>query len=189
MDDVLQAALADSAEIKVEEKSLTAISKMAMRHVELQAWIGLKEKELKDLVDEAKKIEEIDLPNAMLEIGMRTFRLNDGAAINVKKFYGASIKVENRSAAYLWLEAQGHESLIKTKVVTDFGKGHNEREEAKKFKQDLLADGFNASLDESVHHSTLKAFVKEQIEQGVVLPDLFTVFIGERAEITLPKKK
>ena len=62
-------------------------------------------------------------------------------------------------------------------------------EEAKKFKQDLLADGFNAVLDESVHHSTLKAFVKEQIEQGVVLPELFTVFIGERAEITLPKKK
>lgn len=189
MDDVLSAALKDSAEIKADDNSLMTISNLAMRQLSLAGQIEDAEERLKELNAQFKQISEMDLPNAMLELGMRSFKLEDGASISVEKFYGASIKVENRPLAYAWLEENGHGPLIKTDVVIPFGKGTEARADAKELMEDLKSEGFDVALEESVHHSTLKAFAKEQLEAGTPLPDLFTVFVGEKAKITLPKVK
>jgi len=189
MDDVLQAALADSANIKTDDASLMSISNLALRQLSLAGQIEEAEEALKELNAKFRQISEVDLPNAMLELGMRSFKLEDGASISVEKFYGASIKVENRPLAYKWLEDNGHGPLIKTDVTVPFGKGEEARKDAKDLMDSLKEEGFDVSLEESVHHSTLKAWAKEQIESGTALPDLFTVFVGEKAKITLPKVK
>ena len=189
-DDVLRQALKDSgADLEVKDNSVNAISKLALKQLKLMAEVDAAEDALSRLKEDLKKVSEIDLPTAMLEAGMREFKLVDGASIKVEKFYGASIKVENRPEAYKWLVDNGHEGLIKTSVVTEFGKGVDERKEARKFMESVVKDGFSAELDESVHASTLKAFVKEQIEAKNELPASITTFVGDRAKIVLPKKK
>ncbi len=188
MDDVLKAALEDSASLSVTDTSVNAIAQLAIKQLSLQSAVEQKQAELKQLEAELKQVSEIDLPNAMLENGMRSFKLADGSSISVEKFYGASIKVEDRPDAFKWLEDNGHGALIKTDVRVKFGKGLQERTEARQFVAELEEDGFTADLDESVHHSTLKAWAKEQIEMGTELPPIFTVFVGEKAKIILPKK-
>ena len=48
--------------------------------------------------------------------------------------------------------------------------------------------GVDYENKKSVHPSTLKAFVREQIERGKILPlDLFGIHIGQRSEIRRQK--
>lgn len=191
MDDVLKAALEDAGDLGVEDTSIKAISKLALDQVALELEIAETEKTLSELNAKLKKVSEIDLPNAMLEAGMRSFKLSNGGSVSVAKFYGASILVENRETAYAWMVENGHASLIKTGVEVNFGKGQEERDDAKKFLEELKEDGFEAKLSESVHHSTLKAFVKEQLElpEPTKFPECFTIFVGEKAKVILPKPK
>lgn len=197
-EDVLSEALKDSGvSLDVKDNNLKVITTLAMRQLEMEAAVEAAEVRLQELKAELKNVAEVQLPTAMLEAGMRTFTLNNGAAVKVSKFYGASIKVENRSEAFRWLVEQGHEGIIKTNVVTEFGKGVEERRNAMKFAWELQSDGYAAVLDESVHAQTLKAFVREQTEQNerlpkeerVEFPPCFTIFIGDQAKIILPKGK
>jgi len=48
--------------------------------------------------------------------------------------------------------------------------------------------GYTFEAKQSVHHSTLKAFVKSQMEDGVVFPDMFSIFIKDVAVIKPPKE-
>jgi hypothetical protein len=52
----------------------------------------------------------------------------------------------------------------------------------------LLETSPDTAVEEQVHHSTLKSFVKEQLEGALPLPlDLFSVQSFNKAVITLPK--
>lgn len=189
MSDVFSAALEDAGGIEVKDNAVKTISTLAIRQLDLQVQIEQVEEMLDNLKSQLKQVSELDLPNLMLENGMREFKLADGAAVKIKKVYGAAIKVEHRPDAFSWLVDKGHAGLIKTDVQVEFGKGAAEREEAKKFLDDLKKDGFEAELKENVHAQTLKAFVREQIEAGETLPEFFTVFQGEVAQVVLPKAK
>ena len=189
MSDVFSAALEDAGGLEVKDNSVKTISTLAIRQLDLMAQVEVAEAALDNLKAQLKQVSELDLPTAMLEVGMREFKLESGAAVKVKKVYGASIKVENREPAFAWLIEKGHEALIKTDVLVEFGKGKDERAEAKRFLEDLKKDGFEADLKEGVHAQTLKAFAREQIEAGETLPEFFTVFQGETAVVTLPKVK
>ena len=189
MSDVFSAALEDAGGLEVKDTSVKAISRLAIKQLDLQAQVEAAEEALDNLKAQLKQVSELDLPNLMSECGMKEFKLDNGASIKVKKVYGASIKVENRDAAFAWLVEKGHEALIKTDVLVEFGKGKAERAEAQKFLDDLKKDGFEADLKEGVHAQTLKAFAREQIEAGEALPEFFTVFQGEVAQVALPKAK
>ena len=62
--------------------------------------------------------------------------------------------------------------------------GREEDEIADKVVRDLIDEGFDPSQSKSVHAGTLSAFVKEQLAEGVELPeDLLGVYVGRKAII------
>ena len=152
-----------------------AVEAQSTRVSDLEALIKEEKKKLLKLTDE-------DLPALLHEIGMAKFELDDGSKIELKPTYGAHIKVDNRDAAFGWLRSNGFDDIIKNTVSCIFGRGEDKKAET--FIKVAHDAGVPASQKEEVHPSTLKAFVKERVENGEEFPmDLFGAYVGQRATI------
>jgi hypothetical protein len=125
------------------------------------------------------------MPNMMDELGMKEFKMIDGRTISIDPKVNASIKEENRPAAYKWLEEKDFDGIIKTKVIAEFGKG--DIETARKALDTLHDAGYGATMDRSIHAMTLTSFVKERLGAGDELPPCFSVFEFKEAKIKKPK--
>ena len=186
MNDLFAEMEADQAETSelhsINTEGLKTIAEMA-RAVEAQS---TRVSDLEALIKEEKKkllkLTDEDLPALLHEIGMAKFELDDGSKIELKPTYGAHIKVDNRDAAFGWLRSNGFDDIIKNTVSCIFGRGEDKKAET--FIKVAHDAGVPASQKEEVHPSTLKAFVKERVENGEEFPmDLFGAYGGQRATI------
>ena len=167
---------------KVDQKGLKTVAEIAREVNEKEKKISNLEQELKDRKKELLKLTDEELPNILNELGISSFKLEDGSTISVKQTYGASIKVENRPAAYQWLRENGYDDIIKNQVTCVFGRGEDEK--ANSFKETAENEGYFPEQKTEVHPQTLRAFVKERVENGDDFPmDLLGVYIGQRAII------
>jgi len=140
------------------------------------------DRELKDEKQALLKLTDEDLPSTMADLGLSKFSLDDGSTVEVKPTYGASILVKDRPAAYEWLRENGFDDITKNIVSCQFGRG--EDDQASAFHAFASQQGYPADQNESIHASTLKAFVKERIETGEDFPHtLFGAYVGQRAII------
>lgn len=138
--------------------------------------------QLKTAKDEVRRLEQEDLPELMQELGLETFKLTSGETIEVKQDVECGISEERRARAHAWLTANGFGGLIKTEVVAKFGRDEHEAAVA-------CAEQIGGEMIERVHPSTLKSFVKEQMEAGRAIPfDLFGIHPFNRVKITAAKK-
>ena len=167
---------------KVDQKGLKTVAEIAREVSEKEKKINGLEKELKDHKKELLKLTDEELPNILNELGITSFKLEDGSTISVKQTYGASIKVENRPSAYCWLRENGYDDIIKNQIICTFARGEDEK--ANSFKETAEREGYLPHQKTEVHPQTLRAFVKERVENGEEFPmDLLGVFIGQRAII------
>src|SRR6266511_1032943 len=186
MEDVLAMAAADAAvEEKIPEDMLDRIRHFGQKQRALVKAIADLENTLTMTKEQLRRVMEQDLPEAMDDVRMTKFVLDDGTTITVKPFYAASIPEDRKEEAFDWLKEHDFDGMIKADVKVSFGKG--EFEIAKSFVEFIR--GFNEkAIDpeykENVHWQTLRAWVKEQIEGGHPLPlDMFGVFVGRKAEL------
>jgi hypothetical protein len=152
--------------------------------------------QLKDLVEEAKYQQDIEIaisnienelktfkelyrkqsqeivPNMMAELEINSFELDNGYKVSIKDSYFVSIPEANLHSAFEWLRVNNLSGIIKTVVAANFGKG--EDQEAQKAIDMLTEAGIVADVKSTIHPQTLKAFVKERITKGLELDlDLF----------------
>lgn len=135
--------------------------------VRLEKYIKQHEEKLIQLKEEHRKLSQETLPNMMAEIGLMSFKLADGSEIGIADMYYAKIPEDNY-AAFQWLRENDMDGIIKTQVTLNFGKG--EDEELQKIEKLLQEAGVMPVVKSTVHHSTLKAFVKEQLTKGAPIP-------------------
>jgi hypothetical protein len=173
----------------LSQEKLGEIQVLARLLVDYDAEIEAKEEALKALKENARRVREESLPTAMAEVGLTSIKLSNGEKVDIKKDVYASISNDAKPRAYQWLEENGFGALIKTEVSIAFGR--EEREAAQQLQQELSERGLNANAEASVHPQTLKAFLREQIENA--RPNLPLELFGARpvnvAKVTLPKAK
>ena len=172
---------------KLDDNELKTLSENVTRFLRIGGMIGNTEERLRKLKEQYRQLSEEDLPQKMTELGMQDMRLEDGSRITIDMFYATRINKNNRDAAHAWLREQGHGDIIKNQVSVSFGKGEDDT--ALETMALLEKEGLFPDQKESVHPSTLKAFVKERIESGdnAFTPDtqkLFSVYQGKRTKIT-----
>ena len=127
-------------------------------------------------------LSEQEIPNLMQEAGVSEFKLADGSSVSIKPFYAAKIPVSKTDEAFQWLTGNGYGDLIKNTVSLNFGK--SEDNIANSLVEDLKSKGHNVSQKKKVEPQTLKAFVKEAIQNGQNVPmDLFGVYISNKTTI------
>ena len=159
-DPVVAEALKDSALASTDQHTLRGVSVIAQ---ELADKINLYNElvsKLEECDDDIKRLEERELPAAMLDANMKMFELADGTSVKIGKRYLAGIKVENRLDAFKWLRDHHHEALIKAEVIVPFAKGDVESADLLRTAIKKLIDKRNAELDKK-----LKAAVKRGDEQ------------------------
>lgn len=184
-------------EADFEEASATAVEKVSQQGLgsvaELAKAIRLAEDRIaktEDMLKEYKKellrLTDEELPAMLAELGLSSFSLDDGSTVEVKQTYGASIKVDNRPAAFEWLREHGYDDIIKNTVACSFGRGEDDRASA--FAAFAEKEGYFAEQKTEVHPQTLRAFVKERVEAGDEFPmELFGAYVGQRAVIKRSK--
>jgi len=100
----------------------------------------------------------------------------------LKPFVSASIPANRKQEAYDWLRDHGLDDIIKNDVVLSFGRGEDDT--ANKVMLDLENKGFHPESKTHIHAMTLKAFVKERVENGQPIDlDLFGAFVAKTADI------
>mgnify|MGYP003136241071 FL=1 len=166
----------------VSDGELSIVSALANKQLQLATEVAELEADLKAKKEELRLTSEQELPDAMQAAGLTQIKLSTGENISINEFYNAHISKANQEKAYEWLTANGHEGLIKNEVLLKFG-----REESLVVDETvsaLQARGLSPQVRQSVHPSTLKAFVKEQFTSGNDIPtEPFGIYIGTKATI------
>ncbi len=142
-----------------------------------------KEEELKKIKNDMDVLSGEVIPTMMTEMNISKFSLSDGAAVEVKPVYGASILKAKQEEAFNWLRNNDLGDLIKNEITVSFGR--NEDNKAAEYAVLAQGQGYQPSQKLKVEPMTLKALVRERLEAGKEMPtDLFNVFAGNRTKIT-----
>ena len=169
--------------IDINQESVKSISEKCNQLKDLQTQIEYVEERLKKLKNQSRDLEERVIPEMMQEAGVSLLKLKDGSTVEVNPVYAAKIPESRVDEAFGWLRTKGFEDLIKNTVTASFNRGQdNQVSELIKVCEE---HGFNYNKKEKVEPMTLKAFVREQVENGKELPfDLFGVYIANKTKIT-----
>ena len=166
----------------VTDGELSIVSTLANKQLKLATEVAELEANLKAKKEELRLTSEQELPDAMQQAGLTQIKLSSGENISINEFYNAHISKANQEKAYGWLVANGHEGLIKNEVLLKFGR--EETGVVDETVSALQSRGLSPEVRQSVHPSTLKAFVKEQFTTGNDIPtEPFGIYIGTKATI------
>ena len=176
----------DAQVLTVTNSSLSSISELGKEALLIEADIEDLEKTLAEKKEQLRSITDERIPEALREIGMNKFEMIDGSIIEVKPFYSASIPADRRGEAYEWLRAHGYDDIIKNTVSVQFGRGEDDA--AGELINVIRKQGLLPDQAEKIESQTLKAWVREMVEQGTEFPsDLFGAYIGQKAKIKRAK--
>lgn len=166
----------------ISEEALGIVAKMANEQIALESEIEIRTIELAKLSEKHKNLSERLIPDKMLELGLSEIRLTNGAKLTVTPFYSAKIPDDMKDRAFSWLALNHEDGIIKCEIHAQYDRG--QLAEAKKIVAALKKKGLPFELDQTIHHSTLKAFVRERIEGNKPIPrDLFGVYVGNKTTV------
>ena len=166
----------------VSDGELSIVSALANKQLQLVTEVAELEADLKAKKEELRLTSEQELPDAMQAAGLTQIKLNSGENISINEFYKAHISKANQEKAYEWLVSNGHEGLIKNEVLLKFGR--EETEVVNQTVSALQSRGLSPEVRQSIHPSTLRAFIKEQFTSGNDIPtEPFGIYIGTKAII------
>ena len=170
----------------LDNEDLSTLTGFAEAIIKQDAFVKELEEKLKEEKKKLLKMTDEDLPALMTEANSMEFTLLAGSKVTIKPQYGASIKVDNRPAAYEWLREHGHDDIIKNTISCQFGRGEDDL--ASSFKAFAEKEGYVPTQTEKIEPMSLRGFVKERVENGDEFPmELFGAYVGQRAVITKAK--
>mgnify|MGYP003110610382 FL=1 len=170
--------------VSVDTGMSSDIAESCNKLLETQKKISTVEEELKKLKEVETTLSEQTIPNLMQQAGISMLKLADGSSVEVKPFYSARIPASKSEEAFNWLRENGHGDMIKNQVSLEFGMRQDN--EAKALVEELKQKGLAVNQKTSVHPSTLRGFVREQIQElGKDVPaELFGTYVANKTKIT-----
>jgi len=161
------------------------LSGLVHRLNEKQQQIDDTEKYLKELKAEKQRIAFEQIPMLMDEMGIERVDV-DGATVTLKPFVSASIPADRKQEAFNWLREHGLDDIIKNDIIVSFGRGQDNA--AGDVMYELEQKGFHPEQKTHIHSMTLKAFIREQVEQGNSIDlDMFGAYVARTAEVKRKK--
>jgi len=170
--------------VKIDTGMSDDITNSCNKLLETQKKITTAEEELKKLKEVETTLSEQTIPNLMQQAGVELIKLAGGVSVEVKPFYSARIPASRSEEAFNWLRDNGHGDLIKNQVSLEFKMKQDN--EAKALVEELKQKGLAVMQKTTVHPSSLRSFVREQIEDyGKDVPaELFGTYVANKTKIT-----
>jgi hypothetical protein len=169
-----------------QEDVLGKISTLADEMHDLDKQIAASELKTKQLKEEHRQIAEEQLPELFEQVGMSELKTRKGLPLQLKNKVFTNISKGRKPKAIAWLDDNGQGGMVKRNVIIEFDKT---KEEKVKALLRLIGKGWpNHRVELDVHASTVKAFVKRQLEEGEDIPlDIFGVHCVDVVEISSKK--
>ena len=175
----------DQTEVLDRTENIKSLADQVKKLWDLEDQVKAEEQALKDKEKEIERISGEVIPTLLSEMVLTSLKLADGSAVDVKPYYSANISIKNRESAYSWLRQNGLGDNIKNEISVSFGRGEDNK--AAEYANLAKGQGFQPTQKLKVEPMTLKALVRERIENKKDIPaNLFNVFVGNRTTI---KKK
>ena len=183
----LQKMFVEDAPQQVNElENVRSLSNYVIDLQKLEEEITKEESLLKQKKERADKISSEVIPEIMESMKLKTLKLVDGSAIEVKDVYSATIPVANRESAFKWLRDNDLGDLIKNEITVSFGRGEDDK--ATQYAGLAEGQGYQPQQKLKVEPMTLKALYRERAESGQDLPsEHFNLFKGNKTKITRNK--
>lgn len=178
------------APVTVSDDEVRSIAQLAERQVVLEDWIEKAEDKIKEAKANLGKLTGEQLPEALRAAGVRSFTLENGCVVEMNMDIKASITKANQEAAFKWLRENGNGDLIRNEFKISYGAGEDEKSDCLAI---FLSDvGQDYNQKEFVHHSTLPAFVRRELDDpekdyGEDWEKMFGVYRHTYTKIIRPK--
>jgi hypothetical protein len=140
---------------------MAAVVDLSDTLVQLENEVTAAEEALSALKNKRKTIAEEHLPAMLETMGIDGLSLSNGKQIVLNEFVDARIK--DSEAAFDWLRATNNDSIIKNQISITLGRDQDDL--AQEIK-DLIEESFSVVADRKVtiHHSTLKSFCRDALD-------------------------
>jgi len=172
----------DQTEVLSKTENIQSLADQVQKLNTLDQDIESIEKNLKQKKKDFEYLSGEVIPTMMAEMGLSHLKLMDGSSIDVKPNYSASITIANRDAAFQWLRDNNLGDIIKNEISVSFGR--NEDTKAADYANLASERGYQPTQKLKVEPMTLKALVRERLENGKEMPtELFNVFVGNKTTI------
>ena len=176
-------------------KQIDAAASLSNKVIELkniEDEIENAEKSISKLKEQSKVLSEVEIPKMMQEMNITKLKLKDGESIELKPFYYASIAkginesdsdfLDRKDKAFTWLRDNGLGDIIKNDITVTFCR--DEDNKALQYADLAKSNGFEPIQRETVHAVTLKALVRERLENNLEMPsDIFKIYAGNSTKI------
>jgi len=173
----------DQEEVLDRTENIKSLADQVKTLRDLEDQVKTDEELLKDKKKELERLSGEVIPTLLSELGISSLKLADGSAVDVKPYYAANISLKNREEAYNWLRSNGLGDIIKNEITVSFGR--DEDNKATTYVNLAKGQGYQPTQKLKVEPMTLKALVRERIENGKDMPtDIFNVFVGNRTKLT-----
>ena len=163
--------------------SAKRLSDKVLELKDLEDEIANAEESVKKLKEKAKQVSTVEIPAMMDDMQITKLKLKDGESVEIKKIYGACVPPDQQAAAFTWLRNNNLGDIIKNDITVTFGKGEDNK--AAEYAVLAKGQGYEPVQKIGVHPQTLKALVRERLENGQDVPEeLFKPFAGNQTKIT-----
>ena len=172
----------DQTKMLGKTENIQSLADQVERLNTFQKEIETQEEALKQKKKDFEHLSAEVIPTMMAEMGLSHLKLMDGSSVDVKPNYSASITIANRDAAFKWLRDNNLGDIIKNEISVSFGR--NEDNKAADYANLASERGYQPTQKLKVEPMTLKALVRERLENGKEMPtELFNVFVGNKTTI------
>ena len=182
MSDLQKMFVEDAPQQVNELNNAETLSSHVLELQKLEDEIKKDEERLSQKKAQADKLSQQVIPEIMDSMKLKTMKLKDGSAIEVKEIYSATIPLDKREGAFNWLRNSDLGDLIKNEITVSFGR--NEDNKAREYANLAESNGYQPQQKLKVEPMTLKALVRERIEAGLDMPtEIFGVFSENKTTI------
>ena len=186
MSDLQQKFIEDAPQQLNELNNPESLSGHVLELQKLEDEIKMDEERLSKKKEQADRLSQQVIPEIMESMKLKTMKLRDGSAIEVKEIYSATIPVDKRDGAFNWLRNNDLGDLIKNEITVSFGR--NEDNKASEYANLAESNGYQPVQKLKVEPMTLKALYRERVEKDLDLPsEHFNLFKGNKTKITRSK--
>ena len=187
MSEDLQKMFVEDAPQQVNElNNAETLSSHVLELQKLEDEIKMDEEKLTRKKQQADKLSQQVIPEIMDSMKLKTMKLRDGSAIEIKEIYSATIPLDKKEGAFNWLRNNDLGDLIKNEITVSFGR--NEDNKASDYANLAESNGYQPVQKLKVEPMTLKALFRERSENNQELPsEHFNLFKGNRTKITRSK--
>jgi len=179
----------DVDEEELAKEGLKRLTDLANTQVDVENQISELEEKIKIKQKFLVKINQDLLPTLMQDLKFTDFGLEDGSRVDlVEKFFGG-FKKEDEAKAFTWFRETDNGDFIKNSIKATLDMGDDDLVEKIAWLMNLM--NVNCEIKPNIHATTLKSFIRKELEAGRKneLPDYFNIQEYKETKITKPKKK